>query len=233
MRRQRTRRSARPLLVSALGAFVCGSISAAGALIAALHPAAAQTASAASFDPVPFLGQTANWSGFSLEGVVWRPFIWTMKINDPTGQLQNQANLTGVQIGIRPVYRAQYGSFVLGTYTKLIGGTIEAMPGNSTERENFAGTFGGEGGFVIGRLYLYAFGGGGLAWESGSRPDLGTEDTLTSMVEIGIGLNINLNQNWYTGADFTLGRVGDFRDGPVYFTPRDPVGVEWHVGYKF
>jgi hypothetical protein len=217
---------------------VRGLISASAALIANLHPAAAQvgtatTASAESFDPNQILGQTANWSGFSLEGVVWRPFIWTLKINDPTGKLQSTDNLTGIQIGIRPAYRIQYGSFVLGTYAKLIGGMIESMPQNSTERENVAGTFGGEGGFVVGGLYLYGFGGGGLAWESGSRPDLGTQDTLTSMIEAGIGLNVSLNQKWYTGAELTWGRVGDFRDGPVYFTPRDPIGVEWHVGYKF
>jgi hypothetical protein len=232
------RRSARPLLGAVLGAFVRGLISAFAPLIAALHPAAAQvgtatTASAGSFDPIQFQGQTANWSGFSLEGVVWRPFIWNLKISDPTGQLQSQANLTGIQIGIRPAYRIQYGSFVFGTYAKLIGGMIESMPKNSTERENMAGTFGGEAGFAFGSLYLYGFGGGGLAWESGSRPDLGTEDTLTSMIEVGIGLNINLIKNWYTGAELTYGRLGDFRDGPVYFNPEDPKGVEWHVGYKF
>jgi hypothetical protein len=237
-RTHRSRRSARPLLGRAAGAFVRGLLSASAALIVAAHPAGAQigtatTASAASFDPVPFLGQTANWSGFSLEGVVWRPIIWTMKIDDPTGQLPSQANLTGIQIGIRPSYRIQDGPLVLGTYAKLIGGMIESMPGSSTERENVAGTFGGEGGFVVGRFYLYAFGGGGLAWESGSLPEFGTQDTLTSMIEAGVGLNFNLNERWYTGGELTWRRVGDFRDGPIYFTPRDLWGFEWHVGYKF
>ena len=122
---------------------------------------------------------------------------------------------------------------MFGTYGKIIGGMIEAMPGDSTERENVAGTFGGEVGYAVERFYLYTFIGGGFAWESGSRPDFGTQDTLTSMVEAGLGLNFSLTQHYYTGGELTWGRVGDFRDGPIYFTPRDPIGFEWHAGYKF
>ena len=226
------------MLSRAAGALMRGLLSASAPLIVAAQPAAAQidgatTASAASVDPVRFLGQTADWSGFSFEGVVWRPFSWTLDIADPTGQLPSQSNLNGMQIGIRPSYRVQIGPLVLGTYAKLIGGMIESMPGLSTERENVAGTFGGEGGFVVDRFHFYAFFGGGLAWESGSRPDFGTQDTLTSMLEVGVGLNVSLVEHWYTGGEVTLGRVGDFRDGPIYFTPRDPKGIEWHVGYRF
>jgi hypothetical protein len=164
-----------------------------------------------------------DWSGFSFDVTIYRPTDSRVFVGVPIpGIAVGYFNSTGVQAvaAVSYLFQAPGSNFVFGPRLKVRGGIVEAMPQDFTIRDNVALTLGAEGGFAFGSWYLYGFGGGGAAWLSTYKPDLGNANSVVSAVEVGLGVRYRITDRWYAKVEGGHNILGDHRLGPFYFDPK-------------